>query len=83
MLVLPVVAYYGVPVVLEVPEIGSVLVNEENYARLYHQLSSPDPRQVDVGIAALRAIKANEVLEQAQGGTVNMVPADAEPEEEI
>src|SRR5215467_3059558 len=80
-LVLPVVAYYGVPVVLEVPEIGSVLVSEENYARLYDQLSSSDPQQLDVGIAALRTIKANEALEQAQGGTVNMVPADAEPEE--
>jgi len=79
-LVLPAVAYYGVPVILEVPEIGSVLVSEENYANLYDQLSSPDPQQVELGIAALRAIKANETVEQAQGGPVNMVPVDAVPE---
>jgi hypothetical protein len=79
-LVLPVVAYNGVPVILEVPEIGSVLVSEENYANLYDQLSSPDPQQVELGIAALRAIKANEAVEQAQGGPINMVPADVEPE---
>jgi hypothetical protein len=78
-LVLPVVAYYGVPVILEVPEIGSVLVSEESYAKLYDQLSSPDPQQVDLGMAALRTIKANETIEQAQSGPVNMVPADAEP----
>ena len=77
-LVLPVVAYYGVPIILEVPEIGSVLVSEENYANLYDQLSSPDPQQVELGIAALRAIKANETDEQAQNGSVNMVPANAE-----
>jgi len=81
-LVLPVVAYYGVPVILEVPEIGSVLVSEESYAKLaklYDQLSSPDPQQVDLGMAAPRTIKANETIEQAQSGPVNMVPADAEP----
>jgi hypothetical protein len=77
-LVLPVVAYYGVPVILEVPEIGSVLVSEESYAKLYDHLSSPDPQQVDLGMAAPRTIKANETIEQAQSGPVNMVSADAE-----
>jgi hypothetical protein len=78
-LVLPLVAYYGVPVILEVPEIGSVLVSEENYAKLYDQLSSPDPQQVELGIAALRTIKANETIEQAQSEPVNMVPPMPSP----
>jgi hypothetical protein len=51
------------------------LMSEESY----DQLSSPDPQQVDLGMAALRTIKANETIEQAQSGPVNMVPADAEP----
>ena len=78
-LVLPVVAYCGVPVILEMPEIGSFLVSEESCAKLYDQLSSPDPQQVDLGMAAPRTIKENETIEQAQSGPVNMVPADAEP----
>lgn len=79
-LVLPVVVYYGVPVVLEVPEIGSVLVSEEDYASLYDQLSSTDPQQVELGVAALRAIKAKETAEGAQDGPINVVPANVESE---
>src|SRR5262249_44148037 len=41
-LVLPVVVYYGVPVILNVPELGYVDVPEEEYARLYDKLSSSD-----------------------------------------
>jgi len=79
-LVLPVVVYYGVPVVLEVPEIGSILVSEEDYASLYDQLSSTDPQQVELGVAALRAIKAKETAEGAQDGPINVVPANVESE---
>src|SRR6516164_3141833 len=39
-LVLPVVLYYGVPVILNVPELGYVDVPEDEYARLYDKLSS-------------------------------------------
>ena len=76
---LPVVAYYGVPVILEVPEIGSVLVSEESYAKLYDQLSSPDPQQVDLGMAAPRTIKANETIEQAQSGPSTWFPLMPSP----
>jgi hypothetical protein len=40
-LVLPVVAYYGVPVILEMPEIGSFLVSEESCAKLYDLCPHP------------------------------------------
>src|SRR5262245_41700976 len=63
------------PVILEAPEIGSVLVSEEDYASLYDQLSSTDPQQVELGVAALRAIKARETVEGAQDGAINMIPA--------
>jgi hypothetical protein len=39
--VLPVVAYYGVPVILEVPEIGSVLVSEKTMPS--YMTSCPHP----------------------------------------
>ena len=38
-LVLPAVVYYGVPVILNVPELGYVDVPEDEYARLYDKLS--------------------------------------------
>ena len=62
-LVLPEVAYYGVPIILDVPAIGSVEVSEEEYARLFKQLSSSDQAQIDGAIASLRAIKAAKEAE--------------------
>jgi hypothetical protein len=62
-LVLPEVAYYGVPVILDVPGLGFVDVPEDEYARLYERLSSSDPEQIDAAMASLRAIKAAEDLE--------------------
>jgi hypothetical protein len=43
-LVLPVVVYYGVPVILNVPGIGYVDVAEDEYARLYDKFSSSGSR---------------------------------------
>jgi hypothetical protein len=62
-LVLPEVAYYGVPVILDVPGIGFVEVSEDEYAQLYKQLSSSGQEQVNAAIASLRAIKAAEDAE--------------------
>jgi hypothetical protein len=62
-LVLPEVAYYGVPIILDVPDLGYVEVSEDKYARLYEQLSSSDREQVDEAIASLRAIKSTEDAE--------------------
>src|SRR5262245_40301634 len=62
-LVLPEVAYYGVPVILDVPGLGFVDVPEDEYARLYEGLSSSDPEQIDAAMASLRAIKAAEDFE--------------------
>jgi hypothetical protein len=59
-LVLPIVAYYGVPVILDVPDLGYVELSEERYAELYDQLLSPDPEQVQAAIDSLREIKAAE-----------------------
>jgi hypothetical protein len=62
-LVLPEVAYYGVPVILDVPRLGLVDVPEEEYARLYERLSSSDPEQIEAAMVALRAIKVAEDFE--------------------
>jgi hypothetical protein len=37
-LVLPEVAYYGVPVILDVPDLGNVEISEDEYARFFRQL---------------------------------------------
>jgi len=62
-LVLPEVAYYGVPVILDVPGLGFVDVPEEEYARLYERVASSDPDQIEAAMVSLRAIKAAEDLE--------------------
>jgi hypothetical protein len=62
-LVLPEVAYYGVPVILDVPGLGFVDVPEEEYARLYERLASSDPEQTEAAMVSLRASKAAEDLE--------------------
>jgi hypothetical protein len=62
-LVLPEVAYYGVPVILDVPGLGFVDVPEKEYARLYERLASSDPEQIEAAMVSLRAIKAAEDLE--------------------
>jgi hypothetical protein len=84
-LVLPAVAYYGVPVILKVPGIGYVDVPEDEYARLYEQLSSSDPEQVDSAIATLRSItEAEEAQVEAmwrrsgEGSPSDGVPRNAE-----
>src|SRR6266480_3412735 len=60
-LVLPEVAYYGVPVILDVPGLGYVDVPEDEYARLYEKLSSSDSEQVQDAMSSLRRIKALEL----------------------
>ena len=81
-LVLPTVAYYGAPVILDVPQVGYVLVAEEEYAKLYEKLSSSDPVQLEEALAALRKLKADEdaAVEAAQRRP--RVPADVEASEQ-
>jgi hypothetical protein len=62
-LVLPTVAYYGAPVILNVPGLGYVDVPEDEYARLYEKLSSSDAEQIRSAMESLRAMKAAEDLE--------------------
>ena len=75
------VAYYRVPIILDVPAIGSLEVSEKEYARLFKQLSSSDQAQVDGAIASLRAIKAAKDAEVeaapcsvASGTNANLLP---------
>src|SRR5262249_5576143 len=77
-LVLPVVVYYGVPVILNVPELGYVDVPEDEYARLYDKLSSSDSEQVQEAMSSLRKLKELEEaeVEAAQHGPERMAPAD-------
>ena len=79
-LVLPVVVYYGVPVILNVPELGYVDVPEDEYARLYDKLSSSDSEQVQEAMSSLRKLKELEEaeVEAAQRGPERMAPADLE-----
>ena len=51
-LALPEVAYYGAPVILNVPGVGYVDVPEDEYARLYEKLSSSDSEQVQEAMSA-------------------------------
>lgn len=76
-LVLPAIVYYGVPVILNVPELGYVDVPEEEYARLYDKLSSSDSEQVQEAMSSLRKIKA---LEEAEVEAVRRGPERTEPD---
>jgi hypothetical protein len=84
-LVLPVVVYYGVPVILNVPELGYVDVPEDEYARLYDKLSSSDPELVQEAISSLRKLKELEEaeIEAAQRGPESMEPAREDLSEPI
>jgi hypothetical protein len=79
-LVLPVVVYYGVPVILNVPELGYVDVPEDEYARLYDKLSSSDSEQVQEAMSSLRKLKELEEaeVEAAQRGSERTEPAGLE-----
>jgi hypothetical protein len=79
-LVLPGVVYYGVPVILNVPELGYVDVPEDEYARLYDKLSSSDSELVQEAMSSLRKLKELEEaeVEAAQRGPGRMEPADLE-----
>src|SRR6266566_9925460 len=79
-LVLPVVVYYGVPVILNVPDLGYVDVPEDEYARLYDKLSSSDSEQVQEAMSSLRKLKELEEaeVEAAQRGPERMEPANRE-----
>jgi hypothetical protein len=79
-LVLPVVVYYGVPVILNVPELGYVDVPEDEYARLYDKLSSSDSELVQEAMSWLRKLKELEdaEVEAAQRGPERTEPANRE-----
>ena len=79
-LVLPVVVYYGVPVILNVPELGYVDVPEDEYAQLYDKLSSSDSELVQEAMSSLRKLKELEEaeVEAAQRGPERMEPASRE-----
>ena len=79
-LVLPVVAYYGVPVILNVPGLGYVDVPEDEYARLYDELSSSDSALVQEAMSSLRKLKELEEaeVEAAQRGPERIEPANRE-----
>ena len=77
-LVLPVVVYYGVPVILNVPELGYVDVPEDEYARLYDKLSSSDSELVQEAMSSLRKLKE---LEEAEVEALQRAPERVEPDD--
>ena len=78
-LALPKVAYYGVPVILDVPGLGFVDVPEDEYARLYEKLSSSDSEQVQDAMSALRRFKEAEEAEvEALQHAPRMEPDDVQ-----
>jgi len=72
------VAYYGVPVILNVPELGYVDVPEDEYARLFDKLSSSEPEQVQEAMSSLRELKEQEdaEVEALQREPERVEPAD-------
>ena len=77
-LVLPVVVHYGVPVILNVPELGYVDVPEDEYARLYDKLSSSDSELVQEAMSSLRKLKE---LEEAEVEALQRAPERVEPDD--
>ena len=77
-LVLPVVVYYGVPVILNVPDLGYVDVPEDEYARLYDKLSSSDSELVQEAMSSLRKLKE---LEEAEVEALQRAPERVEPDD--
>ena len=77
-LALPMVVYYGVPVILNVPGLGFVDVPEHEYARLYEKLSSSDPEQMEDALSSLRRLKAQE---EAEVEAPERGPERAEPDD--
>src|SRR5262249_1006206 len=79
-LVLPVVGYYGVPVILNIPDLGYVDVPQDEYARLYDKLSSSDSALVQEAMSSLRKLKELEEaeVEAAQRGPERMEPDNRE-----
>lgn len=77
-LVLPAVVYYGVPVILNVPELGYVDVPEDEYARLYDKLSSSDSALVQEAMSSLRKLKE---LEEAEVEALQHAPERVEPDD--
>jgi hypothetical protein len=77
-LALPVVAYYGVPVILDVPGVGLVDVPEDEYARLFDKLSSSAPEQMQEAMSSLRRLKEQE---EAEVAAARRRPERAEPDD--
>ena len=77
-LVLPAVVYYGVPVILNVPELGYVDVPEDEYARLYDKLSSSDSALVQEAMSSLRKLKE---LEEAEVEALQHAQERVEPDD--
>jgi hypothetical protein len=77
-LVLPAVVYYGVPVILNVPELGYVDVPEDEYARLYDELSSSDSALVQEAMSSLRKLKE---LEEAEVEALQHAQERVEPDD--
>jgi hypothetical protein len=75
-LVLPVVVYYEVPVILNVPGLGYVDVPEDEYARLFEKLSSSDPEQLQEAMSLLQTMKAQE---EAEVEAIRRGPERTEP----
>ena len=77
-LALPVVGYYGVPVILNLPGLGLVDVPEDEYARLFDKLSSSEPEQMQDALSSLRRLKEQE---EAEVEAAQRRPETAEPED--
>jgi hypothetical protein len=77
-LALPVVAYYGVPVILDVPGLGYVDVPEDEYAWLFDKLSSSKPEQMQEALSSLRRLKEQE---EAEVEAARRRPERAEPDD--
>ena len=83
-LLLPAVSYFGVPVVLDVPQVGEVLVAEQIYAEIYELLLSENEQAIARAIAWLSQVKQEQAFEINDGPkiirAVPSAPSSNDPE---
>lgn len=74
-LAVPAIVYYGVPVVLDVPQLGSVGIPEDLYPEIYDLLVSDDPADRDRALMLLRRHKLQRQPEETADDDSDEYPA--------
>jgi hypothetical protein len=82
LMAVPEVIMIGVPVILDVPELGPVSVAEDSYGELYQLLTSDNPDDWERAYTELKQIKQKEVTTASTGesnGSASVGPTNTVP----